>query len=173
MACLLRKRFGGTTQKPLRRGWRCPPAIPNLWIESDFDADIQTPFAILQGQASSLTRLAKGALDAEVVTANAGSRVSYRLQLIAPLLGSYRKTVVTVVQQKSDPYPARVEAEMFAPGPTEQDEHEWPVAWTFQELLDLVKKVLQSGQVRSTIQSLIARSKEPASNGKTADVTPK
>ena len=125
--------------------------------------------------------MTKGLLDAEVstVTSDTGA-VQHQLDLIAPAL-RYRHRVLTVKHNRDLVYPVTVEAECFQPKPKVQTigemlaisdpfsrpakPEDWrPQANTEQEFIDLVSKVLRSGEVRSIIQSLIARSNEQRSD---------
>ncbi len=139
-------------------------AIPTLWSD-DIAVDILTPLAILRVQASGLSPLTKGILESEVVTTESPSQTSHRLQLIAPVLDGYRRTIFTATHGRGQPYPVILEADCFradADHPDFDPEDDWrPTAWTFQELLGYVKQALQSKEVRAELQSLIARSNEP------------
>lgn len=142
-----------------------PVTIPNLWPE-EIAVDVITPLALLKTQAGNLTSMTKGVLVADVQTTTADGTISLRLQLVAPALNGFRRTVLTATHNYEQPYPVRIEAAVFEPVPDPEygpdpDEPDWrPVAWTLQELIDLVKKSLQSREIKSLIQSLIARSNE-------------
>ena len=146
-------------------------AIPNLW-PADLAVGVVSPRALLKTQASNLSPMTKGLLDGEVLTAAGHSQVSHRLQLIAPALNGLRRTILTVSHGRDEPYPAWVDADCFKPDEEDierQPDVEWrPTAWTFEELLALVKKALESNHVRSAIQSLLALSSEPAAEPETA-----
>lgn len=144
--------------------------VTSYWPD-DIAAKVLSPLAVLKIQAGTLSGKTHGILDAEVVSAVSPARTSHELQLVAPALGGERRTILTAGHATKEPYPVTVEADVFKPTPdpdSEPDpyERDWrPVASTVQEFADLVKKVLQSNQVRSAIQSLIARSNEANSAG--------
>jgi hypothetical protein len=151
-------------------------AIPDLWSD-DIKVDVVTPLAILRAQTGPIRRKTKGILEAEVstITSEAG-RVRHQLDLIAPVLDGYRHRLLAATHEKDLVYPVTVEAECFKPAPTFGGSGEvlssitlpkpdWrPRAYTEQEFIDLVSKVLHSGEVRSLLQSLIARSNERIDN---------
>jgi hypothetical protein len=138
-----------------------PDEVTSYWPD-DFDVKVLSPLAILRIQASALSAKTGGLLDAEVVTATSAKTASHELQLIAPALGGERRTVLTVTHAVNEPYPARLAAAVFEPDVDSYDPNEdpRPEASTVQEFKDLVKQVLQSKQVRATMQSLLARSQE-------------
>jgi hypothetical protein len=144
--------------------------IPDLWPD-DIRVDVLTPLVILRAQESLISRKTQGILQAKVLTATNDTLVQHQLDLIAPALNHYRRTVLTAKHSRDMVYPVKVKASCFVPkGPLErmalgpqflgespQDERE---AATQDELIELVRQVLHSGEVRATIQSLIARSNE-------------
>jgi hypothetical protein len=150
--------------------------IPNLWSD-DIRVDVLTPLVILRSQASLLRQMTKGILEAEVTTATSDSgAVQHQLDLIAPALNRYRHRVLIAKHERDQVYPVIVEAECFQPKTASQrvalsmstlgtgTPGDWrPKADTEQEFIDLVGKALHSGEVRSIIQSLIARSNEQRS----------
>jgi len=138
-----------------------PDDVTSYWPD-DFDVKVLSPQSVLRLQASALSAKTRGLLEAEVVTATTPNRTSHELQLIAPALNGERRTVLTVTHTTNEPYPAHIVAEMFKPDGDQYDpEHDWrPQASTEQEFKDYVKQVLQSKQVRSAAESLLARSYE-------------
>lgn len=129
---------------------------------SDFAVKILSPLAILRIQASALAAQTQQLLEAEVSTTAVPQKVSHQLQLIAPALDGERRAVLTVYHATNEPYPVTVEAKMFEPDADNYDpEQDWrPEASTSQEFKNLVKQVLQSKEVRATVESLLARSQE-------------
>lgn len=130
--------------------------IPNLWPD-DITVDVVTPAAILKAQASQLAASTKGLLLAEVNASRAGSQVVHQLDVIAPALGGYRHRLLQVSHRQDRVYPATVS------GPGLEALSEWgdKEAYTQQELLKLIGASLQSGEAKSLLLSLIARSNEP------------
>jgi hypothetical protein len=153
-------------------------AIPDLWSD-DIKVDVVTPLAILRAQTGPISRKTKGILEAEVTTISSeAGRVRHQLDLIASVLDGYRHRLLAATHERDLVYPVTVEAECFKPAPTSGDigealesvtvpEPDWrPRAYTEQEFIDLVSKALRSGEVRSIIQSLIARSNERMDNAR-------
>ncbi|AMV28647.1 hypothetical protein VT84_29855 [Gemmata sp. SH-PL17] len=139
--------------------------MTSYWPD-DFDVKILSPLAVLRIQAGALSAKTHGLLEAEVVTASSQRSVTHELQLIAPALSGERRTVLTVIHAINEPYPATLEAAIFEPDADHYDtEREWrPEASTSQEFKDLVKRVLQSKQVRGVVESLLARSQESSAS---------
>lgn len=134
---------------------------PSYW-PSDFSVKVLSPLAILRIQANALSAQTQQLLEAEVVTTSTPQQVSHQLQLVAPALDGERRTVITANHAANELYPVTVEAAMFEPIPDHYDpERDWrPEAPTSQKFKELVKRVLQSDQVRATVESLLARSQE-------------
>lgn len=154
-----------------------PTTIPDLW-SPDIRVDVLMPVAILNGQVSYFDKKTQGLLQAGISTTNTGDRLIHQLDLIAPLLDGYRRTLLTAEHGRLEAYPAIVTSQAFVPeeprtgvrtripeskrlpiGSIQGDPNQRE-ARTQDEFIELVKQVLQSGLVRSLIQSLIARSNE-------------
>ncbi len=156
------------------------PTIPDLWSD-DIRVDVLTPLAILRAQETFLRPRTKGILQATVSTAMAEDLVQHQFDLTAAVLG-YSERVLTATHHRLRPYPVKVVAPCFASpskniveflvqGPVRPGS-DMREAATQEEFVGLVREVLRSADVRSLIQSLIARSNEapfspplPASNG--------
>jgi hypothetical protein len=146
--------------------------IPNLWPD-DISIDVLPPLALLRTQASLLNKITKGILEAEVTTAtnHESEAVQHQLDLIAPALDGYRYRLLTAKHQKDLLYPVTVEAACFPPVEDEyigEDSYSRQ-ADTQQEFMKLVGQVLRSGEVRSVIQSLIARTNEERTESPVAE----
>jgi hypothetical protein len=151
-----------------------PEKIPDLWPD-DIRADLRTPLAILRAQGNLLVRRTQGILEADVLTAQNEGSVQHNLDVIAPGVGYYRKTVIAARHQYDLPYPVTVISEAFVPkrefpavpspavvrslvlGAAPENERE---AATQEEFINLVREVLQSGYVKAIVQSLVARTNE-------------
>ncbi len=150
--------------------------IPDLW-SSDIQVDVLTPVAILRMQVSYFDKKTQGILQAGVSTTSTDDRHLHGLDLIAPLLDHYRKTLLTAEHRRDEAYPVVITSQALVPEDKRSgkkpyfDEIEVPggvgqvdpsrrEANTQEEFIELVRQVLQSGTVRSLIQSLIARSNE-------------
>jgi hypothetical protein len=164
-------------------------SIPVLWSD-DISVDVLSPLAILRGQTEPLSRMTKGILEAgiETITSDKG-KVQHRLDLVAPALNNFHRRILLATHQNDLVYPVVVDAECFLP---ERVESNWDAlipsfskivtvrdplsegqrrAATDKEFIELVGQVLRSSQVRSLIQSLIARSNDQiiVSNSSTAE----
>ncbi|CAN5700587.1 hypothetical protein BH23PLA1_BH23PLA1_05790 [soil metagenome] len=159
--------------------------IPVLWSD-DIKLDTLPPLAILRAQANALRQMTRGLLEAEVTTSKREKgRVEHRFDLIAPGLDGYRHRLFIVSHRAEMVYPVKVETTLHERTavrrtPREHTIHEklaekrptkrlpgaeetdlWtPNAATEQEFVEVVRQILQSNEVRSLIQSLVARSNE-------------
>lgn len=159
-----------------------PATVPDLWPALNYE--ILAPKTILDRQAEFLRMRGKGMLEAEVSTVT-GTKdfVIHRLDLIAVQLGEMRTRVLTATHQ-AEYYPVQIEAACFKPkqrtlpiGATglmeklqalpQPEERAWPpegdwrpVAWDQVEFIAKVGEVLKSAEVRSLLESIIARSNE-------------
>ena len=123
--------------------------IRNLWPASAIQVDILTPEAILLAQASLLEKSTKGLLRAEVTSDTAVNGLFLlHLDIIAPILNHQRHRLITVSRKPDDVYPVHIEHK--------------GTAYSQEDFERLVAEVLQSSQTTSTLESLIARSKERA-----------
>jgi len=144
--------------------------IPNVWPE-DITLDIVTPQAILRIQAENLRTQTKGLLHARVTRTESDREALYELDVIAPVLGSTHR-VLNARHGKDVVYPVIVDAECFRREHKEADfqaiqtvllgrKPRHPgAASTQDEFLKVIETVLGSNEVRSLLQSLIARSNE-------------
>jgi hypothetical protein len=149
--------------------------IPDLWPD-DIKVEVLPPLAILKAQEGLLARKTQGKLQAKLTRTESERLVQYQLDLIAPSLNFYRELLLSARHKRGRYYPVDVTAECLTPkslGPTRargggmQDDIDSPAvqqrATTDEEFIRLVREVLQSGEVRSLIHSLIARINESAS----------
>jgi hypothetical protein len=149
--------------------------IPVLWSD-DISVDVVSPLAILRAQTGPLSRMTKGLLEAEIETITSDSgKVQHQFDLIAPVLNNFRRRILIATHQRDLVYPVVVEAEFSLPDdrppnlsavagtrprPTDLPLDGRRPAATVQEFIKLVGEVLRSPQIRSLIQSLIARSND-------------
>jgi hypothetical protein len=131
--------------------------IPSLW-PTDIRVDVRTPLAILRSQVDPLFQLTKGLLIAKITTQmdDKGAWVSHTFELVAPTLAEYRYTVIEANHAKDRVYPVTV----MAIGVGQTEFGGWPVAQTEEEFIEMVGHALRSPEVRSVIQSLLARINE-------------
>ncbi len=151
-------------------------SINSLW-PSQIRANIQSPFAILQGQADALSKQTGGLLLGKITRGKGNEgKVSLLFDIVVPALGDYQHRVMIVAHGTEMVYPASVDAETFRPSglqsfrtflETQESfltgaEGKKPAnrADSDQELTEMVAKVLQSPYVVSAAQSLIARAND-------------
>jgi len=164
-------------------------AIPDMW--QDLNLNIVAPKTILDQQVEYLQSKGKGVLGAEVTTVTGTEDfVIYRLDLIAIQLGGQRYRIL-VATHRTEYYPVQIEADCFRPKTkssavknlvsgfmdreyteslTWPPENDWRViARSQDDFMDKLKTILRSAEVRSVIDSVIARTNELqlTSNGKT------
>lgn len=129
-----------------------PSTIPDFW-PNDISPLVLTPLAIMRAQVPGLERRTQGLLEAEVGSVEREKDVVHNFDLIAPALDSFRERILVVTHDRTRVYPAALEAACFTPVLKK-----W--AMSQAQFLDLIKEVIQSTAVRSSIESLIARSNE-------------
>src|SRR4051794_11804124 len=88
--------------------------LPDLWSD-DIKVDVLSPLVILRSQEGYLERKTQGLLQAKVATTRSGDWVQHQLDLIAPALGGYRRSLLTARHNAEMIYPVFVRAECFAP----------------------------------------------------------
>jgi hypothetical protein len=136
-----------------------PSNIPDLWTD-DITVDIVTPLAILRAQSQGLERRTKGLLEAEINSQEKENEIVHWLDLVAPALG-FRERILTATHVRNRVYPVTLEARCFAKNPKQFTVEETRrAAVSQQEFIELLAQVLRSGDVRSSIQSLLARSND-------------
>jgi hypothetical protein len=144
-----------------------PETIPNLWGEQ-VKVDVVTPLAVLRTQANVLKRITQGLLEVNIETTSSQDQVIHHFFLVAPALNRYSELLFTVEHAKNKVYPVMVRAdclslsECLLLGIVLVDDSTC-VAKTQDEFLTALQTILRSGDVQSSIQSLIARSNEAVS----------
>ena len=135
--------------------------IPDLWSE-DIQIDVLPPVAILRAQENPLGRKTKGILEAKVMTTTSESEAQHQLDLIAPALSHYRKTLLTARHSFEMVYPVEVRAPCFEPDGSMREFmlSKRNFAAGQEDFIQVVRKVLQSTETKAIIQSLISRSNE-------------
>ena len=130
-------------------------AIPDLWSD-DIDVSVLTPIAILRKQADLLRQKTKGILEVDVTMLTSDkNKVLIHFDIVAPALASYRHRLLEVTHKREFAYPAFVAAVCF-----EHLGFQTRQADTEEEFMVIVSDVFRSGETRSVLQSLIARSNE-------------
>jgi hypothetical protein len=150
--------------------------IPDLWSD-DIKVDVVQPVVILRTQAGLLEKKTRGVLRSEVTTTRSPSGEVLGLDLLAPALNGYRKTLLTAAHAADMIYPLLVTSEALRalnrsphtpPGAISMmadlllKNHEKEVS-SQDEFIDTVRTILRSGYVRALISSLIAKSNEVTS----------
>src|SRR5262245_16836202 len=148
-----------------------PTTIPDLWSE-DIKTSVLPPIAILKAQEGVLAQRTHGMLQAKLTSTETNTLVQHQLDLIAPSLNFYRERLLSAPDDRERVYPVTVTAECFVPRSSRQAEAVTAferarnplagerLAATDEEFIRLVREVLQSGEVRALIHSLIARINE-------------
>jgi hypothetical protein len=146
--------------------------IPDLW-PVDIKVTVLPPLAILKAQEGRLAQRTQGQLQAKLTSVESDRLVQYQLDLIAPSLNFYRERLLTATHERGRYYPVVVTAECFAERPRNPAaEHDTATmravdpsvtqrrAATEEEFTRLLREVLKSDEVRSLIDSLLARINE-------------
>jgi hypothetical protein len=88
--------------------------IPNLWSAAELKPKVVTPAAILRAQASQLSRMTQGVLEAEVTVLHSNdNQVVLGLEIIAKSLHGYRHRLLSVRHDQEEVYPATVFSGVF------------------------------------------------------------
>jgi hypothetical protein len=133
--------------------------IPDLWPD-DLDVDVLTPQAILLKQAELLARRTKGIVSVRVHTTGDEKQVKLLFEIWGDAIG-YRELVLEVSYPRDRVYPATLKSPIL-PYEDEEMEHT-AMAYTQEDFLALTGKVFASNDIRSLIQSIIARTNEQRS----------
>jgi hypothetical protein len=147
--------------------------VHSLWPEV-IRPNISSPSAILHVQAAGLSAQTKGILLGEVGKRadDDGKQITWTFDIVVPILNGYRHRILTVSHGKDMAYPAFVNAEIFRTGSIGSylsasraisqlleggPKTKFPnQADSDQQLMELLKRVLESSEIISTAQSLIA-----------------
>jgi hypothetical protein len=159
-------------------------SVASLW-PTDIQPTVQSPFAILDGQARELTRITNGILVGDVKVARTDDQhVIVTLDIVVPALDNYRHRILQVTHGLDMIYPAWIEADCFVlrsvsqvlaaqsdaisrvvnaqigviTGQTPQRMKN--EAYSDQELRQLLKLVFDSEEVKPLAVSLIARAND-------------
>jgi len=125
----------------------------DLWPEEIVATDITPPAAIMQMQASLLSKRTNYKLRGAVETTNTGRKLVHTFCIVAPSLEDYRYELFTVSHGVM-PYPVEV---MIAPNdvkipPSKELKDE-------QGFLDWLRAVLSSGETKRVVGALLAQVK--------------
>jgi hypothetical protein len=151
------------------------PATVNdldFWSD-DIKVEVLTPLMILRAQEPALRKKTKGILQAEVETVSTDSSVIHNLYLVAPALGNYKEKILSVTHTPSLVYPCEVASSTLSgvrhvavvPSLSE-------TIYSQTGFIDRLRDALQSPFVRSTIDSLLAKSNEQRTEKSNPTVAP-
>lgn len=121
----------------------------NLWGELPIEEKIETPASILRMQGIALNKATKGMLDVRVVQGNWQSDLTYEFRIVAPVLGNYSATVLTI-RHPMAMYPLGITSEALMRGNKTVSD--------LSEFKETLKEILQSETVRRTVSGLLAQS---------------
>jgi hypothetical protein len=139
---------------------------PNLW-PTDVRLDVQSPLGILEAQAALLGQITHGLLQAAVETETAEGWTEHRL-VVAPGRDEYRHVLLVARHAVHLPYPAavvhdslaiRVQRESFSIHPVYDTVY--PSASSDDELIEHLRRALNSEAARAVLLSLIAKGNQP------------
>lgn len=121
----------------------------NLWGELPIEEKIETPASVLRVQGIALNKATKGILDVRVLQGTWHSNLTYEFRIVAPALGNYSATVLTI-RHPMALYPLTINSEALTYG-------EKQVA-DISEFKETLKEILQSQTVRRIVSGLLAQS---------------
>jgi len=124
--------------------------VKNLWKLPEDTPTERTPTVILSEQAPFLAKMTNELIRADVSRRITDNIVSVNLQIEAPALGSYRVYVLNVKHDFISPFPSRIRSSIS--GISENVESE-------DELLDVVKRILESEEMQEMLSSLLRESR--------------
>jgi hypothetical protein len=129
--------------------------IPDLWPD-DISTDVLTPLAIMRAQVPGLERRTKGLLEVDINSVEKEKVVVHNFDLVAPALDRVRERILVVSHERNRVYPATLEAAVFFRNNRIDNRR----AMSQEDFLKLLSEVIRSSEVRSSIESLLARSNE-------------
>lgn len=154
-------------------------SIPVLWPDN-ISVSVVSPLSILRAQVAPLQKMTKGLLLVNISTRTSEEldEVVHSMDLVAPALNNYRHQILSVTHSKDCVYPAKIEAACFVPKPGPDDlmqqkaitnvirnlvggnQDLWPMADSEEAFIKYLGMVLKSQEVRSIIDSLLAKMNE-------------
>lgn len=123
----------------------------SLW-PADLQSDIDSPREILEGQAHVVREQTSGNLtaDVRVIHDECEQRITLCLDMVGPGVGN-RHRIMTVSHSTHLMYPCIVQA---------QAELADPLAYSDNELRDIIRQILQSREMRGLASSLIVKARQ-------------
>jgi hypothetical protein len=122
--------------------------MANLWGDLPEYSKIITPVTLLNEQAAALQEMSKGMLAGEVAKGAQGQTIIYHFRIVAPALGNYRVQLFNLSHGVIS-YPSTVNDNFVGIGTT--------VVNNEGELINVLKKILTSEKVRTTISQLMSQ----------------
>lgn len=123
----------------------------NLWGDLPKAESLKSPKKLLQEQADLLSQITGDHLRGHVSTQTLGEQIVHELEIIAPYINNYRVTVLRVAHGPII-YPAQV-VQAVPP-------HKAFVCNDNVLLIQCIRDILQSAEVRKMLASLITQSME-------------
>lgn len=123
----------------------------NLWGDLPKPESLKSPKKLLQEQAELLSQMTDDHLRGHVNTETTEGRIIHELEIIAPYINNYTVTVLRIVHGAVI-YPAEV-IQTIAPSRA-------LLCNDFNTLRDGLKILLQSGETKKLISSLLTQSRE-------------
>lgn len=122
--------------------------MPNLWGQLPEYPKITTPVTLLNEQAAALQEMTKGMLAGEVARGTQGQTISYVFRIVAPALGNYRVQLITLSHGVIS-YPCSLTDNING--------NQSFMIKDESELIGMLKKILTSDKVRTTISQLLSQ----------------
>lgn len=134
--------------------------IPNLWPKK-FGRGILTPLAVLRVQAAKFKDMTEGLLEADVTTEFEREDLKvHALELVAPALDGYRRTILTVRHAHPGAYPLWLRSEFSTATEDYDEDHPSGECGSQEELFAALREVFASRQLSTLVESLIAQINE-------------
>jgi hypothetical protein len=132
--------------------------IPDLWPEIE-QSQVVPPVAILRGQAALLGKKTNHLLEGRVVSTSTGyGFFVHSFYIVAPALDDYTYKLFEI-SHGADPYPVLVPGLPHRGALGYGVPVEAPQLASEQELLDYIRKILNSDETKRVIGSLLAQIK--------------
>lgn len=137
--------------------------VSNLWPSAAINVDARTPISIFREQAALLRQMTNGVLEAEVSSVvSAKGVVEHNFDVIAPLMGGYRRRLFVANNNQEQVYPVTIHI----------TDYQYEEADSEKALREKLATVLSSPKIVSALQSIIAKSNDGLSSVYSLDVLP-
>jgi hypothetical protein len=129
----------------------------DLW-SPEIRVDVLSPYTILQMQAGFLKKRTGGIIDAIVDKTENAESAEVTLDVVATALNHRERVLTAIYTAPNKPYPVKVEAIGIRDKRANLIPYRW--ASTEEGFMNLLRESLQSEEMNTLIQSLIARTNE-------------